>query len=113
MYEKILFSLWKKQTVSVELADGAGKSQTVSGFFEKQERKSQPLADQLSWSHYCYLLSIENDEERSFYEKECINSCWSVRELKRQIDSCLFERLLLFNHVFTSTILITYLIRIL
>ena len=32
---------------------------------------------------------------RSFYENECINSGWSVRELKRQIDSSLFERLLL------------------
>jgi len=49
----------------------------------------------LSWSHYCYLLSIEDDDERSFYEQECVNSKWSKRELKRQIDSCLFQRLLL------------------
>ena len=47
------------------------------------------------WSHYCELLSIENDDERSFYEKECINSNWSVRELKRQLETSLFERLLL------------------
>ena len=49
----------------------------------------------LSWSHYCYLIYIEDDNERSFYEKECINSKWSKRELKRQIDSSLFQRLLL------------------
>lgn len=49
----------------------------------------------MSWSHYCELLSIENDDERSFYEKECINSKWSVRELKRQLETSLYERLLL------------------
>ncbi len=49
----------------------------------------------MSWSHYCELLSTENDDERSFYEKECINSNRSVRELKRQLDTSLFERLLL------------------
>lgn len=57
--------------------------------------KFQTLSRKLSWSHYCELLSIENDEERCFYEKECINSNWSVRELKRQLDTSLFERLLL------------------
>jgi len=60
-------------------------------------QKSQTLSGQLSWSHYCHLLSIEDDDERSFYEQECLNSGWSVRELKRQIDSCLFQRLLLSN----------------
>ena len=57
--------------------------------------KQQTLSVKLSWSHYCELLSIENDDERNFYEQECINSNWSVRELKRQIDTALFERLLL------------------
>lgn len=58
-------------------------------------KKQQTLSVKLSWSHYCELLSIENEDERNFYEKECINSKWSVRELKRQIDTSLFERLLL------------------
>ena len=57
--------------------------------------KYQTLSVKLSWSHYCELLSIDNADERNFYEKECINSNWSVRELKRQIDTSLFERLLL------------------
>lgn len=57
--------------------------------------KQQTLSVKLSWSHYCELLSIENEEERNFYEKECINSNWSVRELKRQLETSLFERLLL------------------
>ena len=59
------------------------KCQTVSG------------SGKLSWSHYCELLSITDENKRSFYEKESINSGWSVRELKRQIDSSLYERLLL------------------
>lgn len=49
----------------------------------------------MTWTHYCELLSISDIDKRSFYEKECINSGWSVRELKRQIASALFERLLL------------------
>lgn len=55
----------------------------------------QSLTGKLSWTHYCELLSISDDDKRSFYEKECINSGWSVRELKRQVESSLFERLLL------------------
>lgn len=49
----------------------------------------------MSWSHYCELLSISDRDKRSFYEKECERSGWSVRELKRQISTSLFERLLL------------------
>lgn len=59
----------------------------------------QTLSDHLSWSHYCALLVVSDLDARSFYEKECINSKWSVRELSRQIDSSLFERLLLSDSV--------------
>lgn len=57
--------------------------------------KCQTLSGKLSWSYYCELLSISDSGKRSFYEKEAINANWSVRELKRQIESSLFERLLL------------------
>ena len=63
--------------------------------FYNKYKNCQPLAGNLSWSHYCYLIYIEDDDERKFYENECINSKWSKRELKRQIDSSLFQRLLL------------------
>ena len=53
------------------------------------------MSGQLSWSHYCELLSISDSKKRNFYEKEAVNSNWSVRELRRQIESSLFERLLL------------------
>ena len=57
--------------------------------------KCQTLSGKLSWSHYFELLSISDPDKRSFYEKEAVNANWSVRELKRQVDSSLFERLLL------------------
>ena len=53
------------------------------------------INDSLSWSHYVELITIKDDTKRNFYEKECINSNWSVRELQRQLDTSLFERLLL------------------
>ena len=55
----------------------------------------QTLSGKLSWSHYCELLSVSDEKERNFYEKETVQANWSVRELKRQIKTSLFERLLL------------------
>lgn len=55
----------------------------------------QSVTGKLTWTHYCELLSISDKNRRSFYEKECERSGWSVRELKRQISTSLFERLLL------------------
>lgn len=49
----------------------------------------------LSWSHYLQLIKIENEEERRFYEIEASNNNWSIRELERQYDSSLYERLVL------------------
>lgn len=63
--------------------------------FYQSYQKIQTVSGKLSWSHYCELLSISDPDKRSFYEKEAVNSSWSVRELKRQIESSLFERLLL------------------
>jgi predicted nuclease of restriction endonuclease-like (RecB) superfamily len=53
------------------------------------------LSFNLSWTHYLLLLKIENEEERNFYEIEAVNNNWSVRELERQYDSSLYERLVL------------------
>lgn len=49
----------------------------------------------LSWSHYLILMRIENPQERSFYEIECREQNWSVRQLQRQYASSLYERLAL------------------
>ena len=42
----------------------------------------QTVPGKLSWSHYCELLSISDENKRSFYEKETVQANWSVRELK-------------------------------
>ena len=63
------------------------KSQTGSGKFENPFK--------LSWSHYILLLKVKNEEERSFYEIEAAQNNWSVRELGRQYNSALYERLAL------------------
>ena len=57
--------------------------------------KIQTLSGLLSWSHYIELLKIDDPLERSFYEKECANEHWGVRELKRQMKSMLSHRLAL------------------
>jgi predicted nuclease of restriction endonuclease-like (RecB) superfamily len=54
---------------------------------------ARPFA--LSWSHYVFLTGIKNSDERSFYEIESASENWTVRELKRQYDSSLYERLAL------------------
>ena len=49
----------------------------------------------LSWSHYLILMRIDNPDARSFYEIECAQQQWSVRQLSRQVGSSLYERLAL------------------
>ena len=92
-----------KQTLkelSKALTNEFGKGFSVSNIqfmrrFYQTYQIQQTASVKLSWSHYCELLSISDPDKRSFYEMEAVNSNWSVRELKRQIDSSLFERLLL------------------
>ncbi len=57
--------------------------------------KFQTLSGKLSWSHYAELLTVSDDLSRNFYEKQAVKENWSFRELKRQIDSALFQRLAL------------------
>ncbi|MBP7434353.1 DUF1016 family protein, partial [bacterium] len=63
------------------------------------QKSSAKLQDQhkfiLSWSHYLKLMRIENRDERSFYEIECAANNWSLKELQRQFNSALYERLVL------------------
>jgi predicted nuclease of restriction endonuclease-like (RecB) superfamily len=53
----------------------------------------ETLSHNLSWSHYCELVKIDNELERGFYYQQNILENWSVRELRRQKDSGLFLRL--------------------
>lgn len=94
-YGRKLYSLLSK-----DLTNEYGKGFSRSNIFNMRNLylkypTIQTVSGQLSWSHYCELLSISEDNKRSFYEKEAVNSSWSVRELKRQLDTSLFERVLL------------------
>ena len=86
--------------LSKELTKEFGKGFSVSNLqfmrrFYQSYQIQQTVSVKLSWSHYCELLTISDPDKRSFYEKETINSGWSIRELKRQISTSLYERLLL------------------
>ena len=54
-----------------------------------------PSAKLLSWSHYVQLLSVSDVHKRGFYEEEAKRANWSVKQLERQIDSMLYERIAL------------------
>ena len=69
------------------------KWQTVSAKSAKSQNRSRDF--DLSWSHYLKLIRISNETERQFYEIESIKNNWSLRELERQFDSALYERIVL------------------
>jgi predicted nuclease of restriction endonuclease-like (RecB) superfamily len=81
------------------------KSETVFRIFnttvplisETASRKSQlkEFPFKLSWSHYVQLIKISNAEERNFYEIEATQNNWSVRELTRQFNAAIYERIAL------------------
>ncbi len=78
-----------------------------SGFSKRQLELSRqfyrtyPIANtvcsQLNWSHYKLLIAIPDAAKREYYQLESVNNCWTKRELERQINSLLYERLLLSN----------------
>ena len=55
------------------------------------------LCAQLNWSQYKILISIEENDKREYYLHCAVNNCWTFRELERQVNSHLYERLLLSN----------------
>jgi len=79
------------QTLSTELENS--KSQTVSAEFVSSKTLTLISFFRLTWSHYAFLMRIDDENERSFYEVETEKNNWSLRELKRQYDSALFTRL--------------------
>ena len=78
-----------------------------SGFGVRQLEQSRqfyrtyPIANtlrsQLNWSQYRRLIQIDDPDKREYYELESVNNGWTARETERQINSMLYERLLLSN----------------
>ena len=81
--------------------DAPQKSQSVTGQLAILQTLSGILGPPplrpftLSWTHYVFLLGVKDPNERSFYEIEATEQNWTVRHLKRQFDSGLYERLAL------------------
>lgn len=67
----------------------------------RQFYRTYPIANtlysQLNWSQYKLLIAIQDEYKREYYQLEAVNNCWTKRELERQINSQLYERLLLSN----------------
>ncbi len=82
-----------RQFYKVYSADQIGE--TVFSQFENFPAVCTGRKFFLSWSHYLKLMRIENVDERHFYEIESVKNDWSLRELQRQFDSALYQRLLL------------------
>ncbi|KAA6313943.1 hypothetical protein EZS27_035369 [termite gut metagenome] len=71
------------------------KDSTLAKKSETVFRISNDNDFQLSWSHYLKLIRIDDEDERHFYEIEAKANNWRLRELKRQCDSALYQRLAL------------------
>ena len=88
------------KNLSIELTKEFGKGYSEDNLknmrlFYKAFSKSETLSHKfkLSWSHYIFLSRISNKDERDFYEIESIENSWTLRELRRQFDSAVYERL--------------------
>jgi predicted nuclease of restriction endonuclease-like (RecB) superfamily len=81
----------KSQSLITELQNE--KTQTLSIEFKSMDSATLISFFKLTWSHYTFLMRIDDEKERSFYEIETEKYNWSVRELKRQYDSALYTRL--------------------
>jgi predicted nuclease of restriction endonuclease-like (RecB) superfamily len=68
-----------------------------SGQFYRMYPNASALRSQFNWTQYKQLIAIADNYKREYYELEAINNCWTARELERQINSQLYERLLLSN----------------
>ncbi|RBN51713.1 PDDEXK nuclease domain-containing protein [Flavobacterium psychrolimnae] len=88
-----ILQIQKSQSLNGEL--NIKIPQPLTGFSENQKMQSLISFFKLTWSHYSFLMRIDDDKERRFYEIESEKYYWSVRELKRQYDSALYTRLAL------------------
>lgn len=101
--ERSKYGSWLLKKLSVDLSKQFGKGFSVQNiermraFYIAYPNSSTVLrnSQKLSWSHYLRLITIDDKDERKFYEIECIQNNRSLRELNRQFNSALFERLVL------------------
>lgn len=99
--DQAVYGSYLLETLSVTLSKEFGKGfskrnlELIRKFYLTYRIAKSPISQSLSWTHYLNLMRIEDESERSFYELETASSNWSVREMSRQIDSALYQRLVL------------------
>jgi predicted nuclease of restriction endonuclease-like (RecB) superfamily len=91
----IIESLSNKLTSEFGKGFSKRNIELIRQFYLTYKNTKSMISQSLSWTHYITLMRIANPDERNFYEIECVNNTWSVRELNRQLDSGLYERLAL------------------
>jgi predicted nuclease of restriction endonuclease-like (RecB) superfamily len=84
--QQLLTELSKELTKSIGRGFSKSNLYNMRNFYLEYQI-FQTVSGKLTWSHYCELLGIADKNEREFYQNECINSLWSVRELDRQIET--------------------------
>ena len=92
--------LIKNLSKEIEPIYGSGfgiRQLELSRQFYRTYPNANTLCAQLNWSQYKLLISIADPDKREYYQLEAVNECWSKRQLERQINSMLYERLLLSN----------------
>jgi predicted nuclease of restriction endonuclease-like (RecB) superfamily len=90
--------LFERLSKDLTTAHGKGFSRSNLLYMRKlylSFQISETLSHKLTWSHYFEILKADSELEIGFYSKQCENENWSVRELKRQMKSSLFERIAL------------------
>lgn len=104
---KVVYGKSALKEISKRLSEAFGKGFSVDNLSNMRRfyltysksgtasQKSELPNFRLSWSHYLKLIRMDNKAERQFYEIEAFQNQWSLRELKRQYDSALYQRLAL------------------
>ena len=121
MQNEMLFAYWKIGKMIVERQGGVAKAEYGAGIIKELSeqltkdfgkgytttnlkymrqfyirfQKSHTLCDQLSWSHYRLIISLDDEKARDFYIKEAVEGNWSTRQLEHAIHALTYQRYLL------------------
>lgn len=93
--QKIQQTLPAQSFLTALISETLSRKSDESSFLPDDFWQTLSAKFSLSWSHYVVLLTIDSEDERRFYELEATQNAWGIREMKRQINSSLYERLAL------------------
>ena len=102
--DKAVYGTYLIKTISKEFQPRLGTNFSIRQLeryrqFFRQFPIASALRTQFNWTHYKTLLGVDNQDKKDFYIAEAEKNNWTARQLERQVNSQLFERLLLSNNV--------------